>query len=137
MSEARFDWRALLARILFSLLVVFAVYNPSGRSYWHWIWNDDAGFWPKFTMGLVLLAVHASIWMTVLAVLRWKGVVTVLLILIGGWISISQAMGPGLLGGGSIAVVPLLLLSLLYAWALSWAYIMHRVTGVVHVEKVK
>ena len=133
----RFDWRAVVARVLFSLIVVFAIYNPSGRSYWHWLWNEENGFWPKLTVGLGLLAVHAALWTTTLGVLRWKGVVMVSLILVTGWISLASVAGVSAIGGGALTVVPLLLLAMLYAIALCWSFIVHRLSGVQHVEKVK
>ena len=38
------SWDGIAARLLFSLFIVYATYNPSGRSYWHWAWEGEAGF---------------------------------------------------------------------------------------------
>jgi hypothetical protein len=42
-----FDWRSISSRVLFAMLLVFAVYNPSGRfSYWHWLISGEGLTFP-------------------------------------------------------------------------------------------
>lgn len=137
MSAAHFDWKSVVARVLFSLFVVFAVYNPSGRSYWHWLWDGAWGFWPKLTVGLMLALAHAAIWMTLLGLLRWRGVLLVALTATSAWVSVSQLIGLGSAGWDGVVVVPLGILSMVYAAGLSWSAIHHRIAGITHVEQLK
>lgn len=129
-----FDWTSLAARVLFSFLVVFAVYNPSGHSYWHWSLQGDAAAWTKILAGLTLIGVHGVVIKSVLGVLKWRGVILVALTLFAGWMAIPTSIGIGEWAGGRIAL--LAGLSLVYATGLSYPHIHHRLAGIVHVEKV-
>jgi len=52
-----FGLSGIVSRALLSLFVVFATYNPSGRSYYHWALAS--GPWlPRVLLGLVLLGVY-------------------------------------------------------------------------------
>lgn len=132
---SRFDWTSIAARILFSFFIVFAAYNPSGHSYWHWILHGAAGFWSKFTVGAVLFALHALVLTSAVGALKWRGILLIVAILFGAWMAISGRIG---FAGGSpgTAIVVLTGLALLYAAGLSYSHFHHRLAGVVHVEKV-
>lgn len=132
----RFDWTSIIARILFSFFAVFAVYNPSGHSYWHWIAQGSAGFWAKLAVGLALLLLHAFIVSSTISVLKWKGLAVVSALLFSGWMAISQQAGlePG--GVSGAVLLALIGLALVYAAGLSYSHIHHRIAGVTHVEKV-
>jgi hypothetical protein len=71
------SWDGIAARLLFCLFIVFATYNPSGRSYWHWLWAGEAGFWTRLAVGLVLLLTHLALFFTLRGVLGWKGLALV------------------------------------------------------------
>jgi hypothetical protein len=58
MSLSRYDWRAVVARLLFSLLLVFSIYNPSGYSFWHWVQSSSGNPWAKAFVGVVLFGIH-------------------------------------------------------------------------------
>jgi len=131
----RFGWRGLVARVLFSGFVVFAVWNPSGESYWHWVVQGSGGFWPKAAVGLGLLFVHGTIWLSLLSALRWRGVILLSLLLLATWQSLA-ALAPAR-GGDSVSAGTAILtgLALLYAAGLSWSHIHHRIAGLVHLDK--
>lgn len=132
----RFDWISIAARVLLSFFVVFATYNPSGHSYWHWLLVSDAGFWSKFTIGAVLFAMHAFVLTTAVGALKWRGILLIVVILFGAWRALSPQMG--LMGGDTpdTAVVILSGVAFVYAAGLSYSHFHHRLAGVVHVEKV-
>lgn len=135
MNIRRFDWTGLVARLLFSLLMVFSLYNPSGYSFWHWLWQPGL-FWTKAALGLALLGVHVLLWRSVLAVLRPWGIV--LAGLIGA--CVYGALGStGTIDSSDLRVVIMALLTglaVLMALGLSLAPAMHRLTGVQHVEEL-
>jgi len=131
----RFDWRGVVARLLFSFFAVFAVYNPSGHSWWHWFWLAEAGAWTKLAVTLLLVGLHGFIWTTVVGVLKWRGVVLVLATLFAGYMALAPLVPAGAqMGGGRLMLLSLL--ALLYAAGLSYSHIHHRLAGVSHVEKV-
>jgi len=52
----RFGWASLGWRFLLALAVVFAAYNPTGLSFWHWASADPLTFTPtKGLAGVVLV----------------------------------------------------------------------------------
>lgn len=132
----RFDWTSIVARILFSFFVVFAVYNPSGHSYWHWIQQGSADVWAKLAVGIGLLLLHIFVGSTTLSVLKWRGVLLTVALLFSGWMAVSNHAGLGQGGSSGTIVVVLTGLALLYAAGLSYSHIHHRIAGVTHVEKV-
>jgi hypothetical protein len=136
MTGARFDWTSLVARALFSFFVVFAAYNPSGHSYWHWLIGGEAGFWTKFAVGLVLLGTHAFILENVRSVLKLRGILLVLSILFGSWMALSRESAVGAWTASGSGVVLLTGLALLYTAGLSYSHLHSRIAGVGHFEKV-
>lgn len=132
-----FDWKAALARVLFSLFVVFAVYNPTGRSYWHWVWDGQGHFWPKLTVGLMLLLVHAAIVATLFGALGRKGVALVTIVVLSGWVTVARLTDLSSLSVEGLAILPLGVVSLVYASGLCWSLLHHRLAGINHVEILK
>lgn len=132
-----FDWTSLIARILFGFFIVFAVYNPTGHSYWHWLWLGEGGFWLKFAVGSALAGLHAMVIASVLGVLKWRGVALVAATLFATWMAIAGLTGMG--GGFSLSGLLTKLLTglaLIYATGLSFPHLHHRLSGIAHVEKV-
>lgn len=132
----RFDWTSIVARVLFSFFAVFAVYNPSGNSYWHWVQQGSAGFWTKLAVGIGLLVLHIFICSTTISVLKWRGVALIVVLLFSGWMALSHQTGLGQGSAAGTMVVALTGLALLYAAGLSYSHIHHRIAGVSHVEKI-
>ncbi len=141
MTAARYDWKAVVARLLFSLLLVFSLYNPSGYSFWHWIhWPGGEGgwamFWLKLFCGVAVLGVHYIVWKAVIAVLRPYGVVFLMLLSGIGFVGLAEA---GLLDRedpNTWLIAAMSTLVVIQTAGLSMASIMHRLTGVQHVEEV-
>ncbi|WP_431285190.1 DUF6524 family protein [Humitalea sp. 24SJ18S-53] len=131
----RFDWQGVVARVLFSFFAVFAVYNPSGHSWWHWFWLGAGGFWAKLAVTLMLVLLHGLIWGTVIGVLKRRGVLLVTGAIFAGFMAISPLLPDGPDMGGTRLLL-LSVLALLYAAGLSYSHIHHRLAGVSHVEQV-
>jgi hypothetical protein len=136
MSATRYDWRAVVARLLFSLLVVFSLYNPSGYSWWHWVTLGPGQLWVKLFVSLLLAGLHWVLWRHVVAVLRPYGVAFLSILCVSAFVALSEA---GLLDrtdGDTLALVVLATLVVVLTSGLSAASILHRLTGVQHVEEI-
>lgn len=128
----------VIARFLASLVLVLATYNPTGKSYVHWV----AGVFPHIqplqaVVGLALLGlwiffVHAT-WRS----LGTLGVVlglafaaaAVWLFTSWGWFSLSN--------GSAVTWAVLLVIAGLLTLGLCWALIQARVSGQAVVDEVK
>ncbi len=54
-----FNALSFVVRWLLSMLIVFATYNPTGFSYYHWIFGDVPGDWAAKTLiGCFLLIIY-------------------------------------------------------------------------------
>jgi hypothetical protein len=132
----------LLARVLMPLVLVYATWNPSGRSFYHWVIQPI--FDGTFKIGPLQ--------------------VLVLLLLVAGWVVVLQATFRSLGGGGTLLVagifatlawllvdrgvfkptgakayahVGLIALSLVLAVGTSWAIVTRKLTGQVEVDPNK
>ena len=130
----------LLARVIMPLLLVYATWNPSGRSFYHWVIQPI--FDGTFKIGPLQ--------------------VLVLLLLIAGWVIVLQATFRSLGAGGTLLVagifaalmwllidkgvfkpsgakayahVGLIALSLVLAVGTSWAIVTRKWTGQVEVDQ--
>jgi hypothetical protein len=137
MSAPRFDWRGVLARGLFCLFVVFALYNPSGYSYLHWLFQGFGWFWLKLAVGTVLAAILLMLWRTTSGVLKRGGMLLVGLFCLGAGMSWARLTGLPLLGGETLPVWGLLSLAVLFTAGLSYSHLDHRLGGITHTEEVK
>jgi hypothetical protein len=130
------SWDGIAARLLFSLFVVFATWNPSGRSYWHWLWDGEAGFWTRLSVGLVLFLTHLALFFTLRGLIGWKGLLLVGFTFVAIMFAAAE-LGLAQLSGSWSGTAPLVLLSLLYTFGLSWSLVHHRAAGITHVEPLK
>ncbi|MGK7866926.1 DUF6524 family protein [Falsiroseomonas sp. E2-1-a20] len=137
MSVPRFDWRGVVARGLFCLFVVFALYNPSGYSYLHWLAQGFGWFWLKLAVGTVLAVVLLMLWRTTSGVLKRPGIVLVLLFCLGIGMSWAHVTGLPVLGADSLLVWALLSLAVLFTTGLSYSHLDHRLGGITHTEEIK
>jgi hypothetical protein len=137
MSAERFDWRGVVARGLFSLFVVFAVYNPSGTSYLHWVAGGFELFWAKLAVGAFLLAVLWVLWRTTLGVLKPLGVGLMLAICLGAGATIIGATGNGIFEGNTLLMWLLVSLAALFTAGLCYSHLHHRLGGISHTEEIK
>ncbi len=124
-------------RLLFSLVLVLATYNPSGTSYYHWVSGafsgDGVGALHVF-VGLLLLVGWSILWVATWRSLDTFGVaLTAAVIAALVWLLIDF----GLLSPDSssaIGWIILISLSLLLSIGLSWSHIWRRLTGQFEVD---
>lgn len=132
-----FTSTSFLWRMLFSLLLVFATYNPSEFSYFHWLRESLSGGGlaaTHFVVGMILI-----IGWTIMLVAAQRSLGTIGLvlgaILLGGIVWMLADFGLVALDSVSaLAWVGLFSISILLAVGLSWSHIWRRVTGQYEVD---
>jgi hypothetical protein len=137
MSAARFDWRGVVARALLCLFLVFAVYNPSGTSYVHWVLGGFGWFWAKLAVGALLAIIFLLLWRTTRGVLGTRGVVLTLLVCIGSGMTLAHLTGTGIFTGNTLLMWALVSLAAIFTAGLCYSHLHHRLGGITHTEEIK
>lgn len=127
----------VVIRFVFALVLVFATYNPSAYSYYHWA----ESVFPKFTPALAICGLFLIIaWGIYLrATFRSLGVIGLILAAAFfasfvwlfydlGWLDTNNV--------GAMTWVVLVIVSLLLAIGMSWSHIRRRLTGQVDIDDV-
>jgi Family of unknown function (DUF6524) len=133
-SSSEFTLFGFILRLLFALLLVFATYNPSGYSAFHWIReavaNGTVGA-PHFFVGVLLLIGWSMLWIATWQALNTFGVILAMLAL-GAlvWLLIDLDVLEAD-SNRAITWISLVCLGGVLAIGLSWSHIWRRVTGQV------
>ena len=144
MAKAGIGPAGLLLRVLGAILLVYATFNPTGHSFFHWALAPLVGMGPaaagsaalKFLVGVVLLIG----WVVVLqATRRSIGLIGagLALALCGGliWLLIEQhVVSPTC--SAAIAHIALLAVGLVLGVGMSWSLLSRRLTGQVDTDQV-
>jgi hypothetical protein len=144
MARSSVGAAGLLLRVIGALVLVYATFNPTGRSYFHWALGPLIGVGApsggstalKFLVGIVLLIG----WVVVLqATRRSIGIAGALLALAlcGGliWLLVEQhVVSPT--GSAAIAHIALIAISLVLGVGMSWSLVSRRLTGQVDTDRV-
>ncbi len=137
MSAGRFDWRGVVSRALFSSFTVFALYNPTGTSYLHWVLDGFNLLWAKLAVGAGLSAVLCVLWRTARGTLGRIGMAMVLAFCLGTGATLLALTGIGLFESHVLLLWGLLTLAGLFTAGLCYSHIHHRLGGITHTEEVK
>lgn len=103
----------LLTRLLVAAFLVFATYNPTGRSFWHWLMSDGPLPEWKLVAGTLLLVAYGIVIPIVLRALGLGGVAlttcltttTIWLLMEAGLLAIPAPDGATWVGLGVLSVV--------------------------------
>ncbi|MGB5199180.1 MAG: DUF6524 family protein [Sedimenticolaceae bacterium] len=137
MSATGFNFASFLGRLVAALVLVFATYNPSGYSYFHWVEQSLPGFDPLVAFAGVVLLIG---WvMFIRATARSLGLLGILLaagffgtllwlVIDRGWLAADNLQ--------LITYIVLVLLSAILAVGMSWSHIRRRLTGQIDVDEV-
>lgn len=131
----KFGASAVLFRLLLSLFLVFATYNPSGRSYWHWL-QSDAPLVPKLLVGVILLAAYTALLVATWEVIGFSGVFLASTICLGFALELGRLAVIDLTDGTTVALVLCCTASAVIAFGMSFSFIFGRLTGIVHTRGV-
>lgn len=124
-------------RFIFALLLVFATYNPSDYSYYHWLSSNLSSLTPYIALAGLVLLIGWTIYLR--ATLRSLGFVGLLLagaflaclvwlLVYWGWIKLDRA--------GPITWISEILVAALLAVGMSWSHIRRAMSGQVDMDDV-
>ena len=144
MARAGVGAAGLLLRVIGALVLVYATFNPTGRSYFHWALGPLIGIGApsggstalKFLVGIGLLIG----WVVVLQATRRSIGLTgafLALALCGGliWLLVEQhVVSPT--GSAAIAHIALLAVGLVLGVGMSWSLLSRRLTGQIDTDQV-
>jgi hypothetical protein len=137
MSAKGFNFASFLGRLVAALILVFATYNPSGYSYFHWVEQSLSEFDPLVAFAGVVLLIG---WvMFIRATARSLGLFGILLasaffgtllwlVIDRGWLAADNLQ--------LITYIVLVLLSAILAVGMSWSHIRRRLSGQLDVDEV-
>lgn len=137
MSARDFDWKTVVARGLLSLVVVFGVYNPSGRSYFHWVISGFDWVWLKIAVGVLLYAILATFWYTTRSVLGRSGVLLVVIFWVAATLAASRFLGPTRFDLTVLTVWALIAIAAVFTAGLCYSHLHKRLGGIVHTEEIQ
>jgi hypothetical protein len=138
MASKTFTPGSFLIRLLIAALLVFASYNPSGYSWYHWLVNIDFEINPMVILAGVVLLIGWVIFLratfrslgavgTMLAVTLFGVIVWALIYY--GWLSLENIK--------VLEYVVLIVVSALLATGMSWSHIRRRMTGQLDVDDIE
>jgi hypothetical protein len=135
MAGSTFSGYSLVVRLLFSLALVFATYNPTGYSFYHWL--IDAGAGPlslKLLATLSLAMVYYAAFRIVLAAFRGSGVIVAGLVVLLCVIELALLIPGPKARSWQVYVeagqyVVLLAIAIIVSFGISWSSLIERLTG--------
>ena len=130
-------FEGFLVRFVFAIVLVFATYNPSTYSYFHWVQGSFPQFTPALAICGLLIVITWGIYMR--ATFRSLGILGLMLAAAFfasfvwlfydlGWLQTDNI--------GVMTWVVLVIVSLLLAIGMSWSHIRRRLTGQVDIDDV-
>lgn len=138
MAVKGINWAGFLLRLLVAFVLVFSTYNPSGKSYYHWISNNISDLTPIIALAGVLLLVGWTIFLR--ATFRSLGAFGLLLaaafmgVLLWMMIDWDWFDADNL---KAVTYLSLVVLSGILAIGVSWSHIRRRITGQIDVDDVE
>jgi uncharacterized protein DUF6524 len=141
MAANRFTWASFFIRFGFALVLVYASYNPSGYSFYHWaidaIFGDALALTPSFAMSAVVLMIGWTVYIR--ATLRSLGGFGLSLAVAFFAIIVWWLVDIGLLGLETVSIftyIILFLLAAILATGMSWSHIRRRMSGQVDTDDI-
>jgi hypothetical protein len=127
----------LLWRVGFALALVFATFNPTGHSYYHWLADGFPSIQPlEAVAGVAFIGLWIFFLRSTLMALGALGVVLLVALFatIVWWVVSQGWLDPA--NQHAIAWVVLTLLGLTLGIGMSWAHIRRRLSGQASVDRV-
>jgi hypothetical protein len=127
---SQFSYPHLIVRWVAAAFVVFATYNPSGHSYYHWLVDVDDTRWSlKALVGLSLLVLHLTfVFATIRSIGRTGTVTVVALFATAIWTLLDHGYLLDI-GPWTWVTIVLALAASLLAIGVSWSHIRARLSG--------
>jgi hypothetical protein len=138
MAAQKFNFSDFLLRFLAALFLVFATYNPSKYSWFHWIRDAEDRFDPLVLFTGIVLLIGWVIYLRATA--RSLGIFGIILALAFVASLLWVLVDFGLLSVSSPTIfqyIVLFVLSLVLATGMSWSHIRRRMSGQLDVDDVE
>jgi hypothetical protein len=141
MASNHFTIQSFLLRLVFALVLVYASYNPSGYSFFHWaknaLFGESLAISPPFAMSAVILLIGWSVYLR--ATLLALGGLGLSLAFAFFAIIVWWFIDLGLLSFDSISVmtyIALFILAAILTTGMSWSHLRRRMSGQKDVDDV-
>ena len=136
-TSAEFDWSGFVVRLVATLALVLATYNPSGWSFVHWLQDafSNQALGPEhFVVGVIILIG----WVILMAATQ-RSIGTFGLILVAALFGgiVWMLVDFGILSIDSVTEftwIVLIILSVMLTIGLSWSHVWRRLTGQFEVD---
>ncbi|MES9868838.1 MAG: DUF6524 family protein [Sedimenticola sp.] len=136
MADKGFDFSNFLIRLVMALILVFATYNPSGYSWYHWFTGSENKIDPLIALAAIVLIIGWAIYLR--ATMRSLGVIgTTLAVAFFGIIvwALIEYQVLSLDNTTALEYIVLVMLSAIMATGLSWSHVRRRLTGQIDVDE--
>jgi hypothetical protein len=141
MAKNGFSWRGFFIRFIFALILVYASYNPSGYSFYHWLkatlLGESLSITPPLALSAVILLIGWTVY--VRATMRSLGLLGLMLAFAFFGIIIWWLMDMGCLGLAIVSLfsyIVLFILSAVLATGMSWSHIRRRLSGQADMDDI-
>ncbi|MBV6522299.1 MAG: hypothetical protein MNPFHGCM_02447 [Gemmatimonadaceae bacterium] len=127
-------WKGFFIRLIASVALVYATFNPTGVSYYHWalaplVRQLDSFDALKFLIGVVLFAGWVVFLQATRRSIGWKGALLVAAVCAGLiWLLAEQHM-LNTASGTVLTHLGLAVAAIILAIGMSWSHVSRRVTG--------
>ncbi|MDX2503751.1 MAG: DUF6524 family protein [Gammaproteobacteria bacterium] len=136
MASNSFNFTSFFVRLFFALILVFATYNPSGYSFYHWVLKvKETGIEPLIVFASIILLIGWVVYIR--ATITSLGLIGLILAFAFFGSMLWMAIDWGILPADSVQVITYIVLSLLsmvLAIGMSWSHIRRRMSGQVDVN---
>jgi len=134
MATPGISWIGVIWRMVFAVALVLLTFNPSGNSFYHWLFEAQQGIAVKAFVGVALLIGWVVCVRSAYVALGTLGLVLgIALFGTAVWLLVDRGV-LRLDGVASLGWVVLIALGLLLGIGLSWALIRARATGQIEVD---
>ncbi|MBX9635816.1 MAG: hypothetical protein K2X44_12605 [Magnetospirillum sp.] len=129
-APSSFSWPNLIARWLATAFVVFATYNPSGHSYFHWLTDTADGRWSlKALAGLSLIIALLTFFYATLRAIGVTGILSALTFFsVVIWAMVDNGLLESL-GAWAWVTIVLVVVASILAIGVSWSHVRSRLSG--------
>jgi len=137
MALKNFSFTSFLIRFVLAVVLVFATYNPSGYSWYHWVMQAADKLDPLLALSGVLLLIGWVIYLR--ATVRSLGAIGTLLAIAFFAALIWAMIDYNVLSVENIEAltyVVLVMLAAIMATGMSWSHIRRRMSGQLDVDEV-
>jgi Family of unknown function (DUF6524) len=130
-NASTFGLGGITARMLLSLFIVFGTYNPSGRSFYHWLFADGP-ITPRLLIGVVIVGTYVSLLYATWEVIGFFGMLLAVAFCIAATLMLEQGNLITLTDGTTVQLAILCTVAFTMGWGMSFSLLFARLTGILH-----